>query len=89
MAEGSPPQMLERGERVALPPALLYGGDADEWVPADLVQRFADDYRRAGGRCEVTLFPGANHAFMTGKPDAPFAKPALALMQDFIRSVAG
>lgn len=89
MAEGSPPLMLERGERVALPPALVFGGDADEWVPADLVRRFAEGYRRAGGVCDLMLYPGARHAFMTGNPEAPLARPALDMMRAFIRRHAG
>ena len=85
MAEGSPVLMLERGERCALPPALVFGGDADEWAPADLMRRFAELYRKAGGVCELTLYPGAKHAFMTGDPAAPLARPALDMMADFIR----
>jgi acetyl esterase len=85
MREGSPPLMLERGEKVALPPALVFGGDADEWVPVDLMRKFVADYAKAGGKSELVLYPKANHQFMTGKPDAPFAKPALDAMKAFIR----
>ncbi|MBV9863424.1 MAG: alpha/beta hydrolase [Alphaproteobacteria bacterium] len=31
MAEGSLPAILDRREKVHLPPALVFGGDADEW----------------------------------------------------------
>ena len=85
MAEASPPLMLERGEKVALPPAMVFGGDKDEWVPVDVMRRFIADYTKAGGKGELVLYPGANHGFMTGKPDAPFAKPALEAMKAFIR----
>jgi len=85
MSEGSPPLMLERGETVALPPALVFGGDADEWVPVELMRKFVADYVKAGGKGELVLYPKCNHQFMTGKPDAPFAKPALDAMKAFVR----
>ena len=85
MSEGSPVLMLERGETCQLPPVLIFGGDADEWVPAELAQKFVANYRKAGGIAELTLYPGQDHQFMTGKPDAPLAKPALELMRAFIR----
>jgi acetyl esterase len=89
MAEGNPPRMLERGEKCALPPALVFGGDKDEWVPAELMRRFVADYRKAGGEVELIQYPGANHGFMTGKPEAPFARPALEAMIAFIKKHAG
>src|SRR5262249_41956487 len=64
MSEGTPVLMLERGERCPLPPALVFGGDADEWVPADVARRFAANYRGAGGVAELTLYPGQDHQFM-------------------------
>ena len=85
MSEASPPLMLERGETVDLPPAMVFGGDHDEWVPVELMRRFVADYKKAGGQAELVLYPGANHGFMTGKPDAPFARPALDAMKAFIR----
>jgi acetyl esterase len=85
MEEGNPPRMLERGERVALPPALVFGGDKDEWVPVELMRKFVADYRKAGGDAELQLYEGANHGFMTGKPDAPYAAAAIDRMKAFIR----
>jgi acetyl esterase/lipase len=89
MSDGNPPFMLERGERCYLPPALVFGGDADEWVPVELMRSFAAAYRKAGGDAELELYPGANHGFMTGKPDAPYAQPALERMKAFIRKHTG
>lgn len=85
MAEGNPPRMLERGEKVHLPPALVFGGDRDEWVPVEVMRKFAADYRKAGGEAELQLYEGANHGFMTGKPEAPYAARALDRMKAFIR----
>ncbi|MGH7045304.1 MAG: alpha/beta hydrolase [Stellaceae bacterium] len=85
MEEGNPPRMLDRREKVELPPALVFGGDKDEWVPVELMRKFVADYQRAGGEAELQLYEGANHGFMTGKPDAPYAGRAIDRMKAFIR----
>jgi acetyl esterase/lipase len=72
-AEAAPPTMLKRGEKCALPPALVFGGDKDEWVPVELMRSFVADYNKAGGHAELQLYEGADHGFMTGKPNAPYA----------------
>ena len=84
-AEAAPPTMLKRGEKCALPPALVFGGDKDEWVPVELMKSFVDDYNKAGGKAELQLYEGADHQFMTGKPNAPYAAQALERMKQFIR----
>jgi acetyl esterase len=89
MSEGSPPAILDRGEKAHLPPALLFGGDADEWVPTDVTRRLVAGWKQAGGQIEVTFYEGANHGFMTGKPDAPYAGRAIELIRVFIRKHAG
>jgi acetyl esterase len=85
MAEANPPRMLDRGEKVDLPPALVFGGDKDEWVPVEVMKKFVADYRKAGGEAELQLYEGANHGFMTGKPEAPYAAHAIERMTAFIR----
>ena len=85
MEDANPPRMLERGETVDLPAALVFGGDKDEWVPVTLMKKFVADYQKAGGEIELQLYEGANHGFMTGKPDAPYAARAIERMRDFIR----
>jgi acetyl esterase/lipase len=89
MSEGSPPAILDRGDKVTLPPALAFGGDSDEWVPLETMQRLVNGWRKGGGEIELQLYPGANHGFMTGKPDAPYATPAIEGMKAFIRKHTG
>jgi acetyl esterase len=89
MSEGSPPAILDRGEKVAVPPALVFGGDADEWVPVETMHRLVNGWKKAGGAVELELYAGANHGFMTGKPDAPYARPAIERIKAFIRKQTG
>jgi acetyl esterase/lipase len=89
MSEASPPAILDRGEPAVLPPALLFGGDADEWVPAETMRRLAEGWKQAGGMVELQFYPGQHHGFMTGKPTAPYARPAIERMQAFIRRHTG
>ena len=89
MSEGSPPAILDRGEKVHLPPALVFGGDADEWVPVETMRRLVEGWKNSGGEIELELYRGANHGFMTGKPDAPYARNAIERMKGFIRKHTG
>jgi acetyl esterase len=89
MSEASPPAILDRGEKVFLPPALVFGGDSDEWVPLETMQRLVNGWKKGGGEVELELYRGANHGFMTGKPDAPYARPAIERMTAFIRKHTG
>jgi acetyl esterase len=85
MSEASPPAILDRGEKVHLPPALVFGGDSDEWVPVETMRRLVAGWQKAGGEIELQLYKGAGHGFMTGKPNAPHAGPAIERMKAFIR----
>ncbi len=89
MSEGSIPAILDRGEKVFLPPALVFGGDSDEWVPLETMQRTVNGWKKAGGEVELQRYPGQGHGFMTGKPDAPYARPAIERMKAFIRKHTG
>src|SRR3984893_7603303 len=61
MSEGSIPAILDRGDKVDLPPALLFGGDADEWVPTEVTHRVVAGWKKAGGEIEAQFYEGANH----------------------------
>jgi len=85
MSEGSPPLILERGEKVVTPPAWVFQGDADEWVPNEVAERLAAGWRKAGGQMELTLFPGEKHTFMRNFPDSANSQRALAMLKAFIK----
>jgi len=65
MSEGSPMLMLERGEKVALPPAIWHQGrgdlmhdykDEDYKGPETEAPRFTANYKKAGGDLELCYF---------------------------------
>src|SRR5262249_28056079 len=66
MAEGNPILMLERGEKVEMPPALWVQGrpdivhdyhDDDSDFPGNEPERFVSNYRKAGGDIEIVYVP--------------------------------
>jgi acetyl esterase len=61
MREGNPPLMLERKDRIELPPLLMFQGGADPRLPADTASRTAALYRSAGGRAEALIYEGLGH----------------------------
>ena len=65
MTEGNPMLILERGEKVALPPAIWHQGrgdvlhdykDEDFKSPLTEAPRFVDNYKKAGGNIELHYF---------------------------------
>ena len=83
--EATPALIIERGEKVALPPALVYQGTADEWTTVELAQRFAADYRNAGGTLDLQLLPGERHTFVNEHPFSPNAVKAIDMVKAFIK----
>jgi acetyl esterase len=84
MDEGSPQRILERGEAVQTPPALLIVGTADDNLGPTMAPRFAETYRAAGGQLQYEEFPGAPHAFIGKDPSAEIARRAIRLIIDFV-----
>jgi acetyl esterase len=89
MAEGSPQLILERGERVETPPALIMQGTADDNLTPGMARNFAAAYRKAGGMITFHEFPGEPHAFIARDPAAPNAREALRLIVEFIHHQVG
>ena len=65
MEEGSPPYILEKGEKVEMPPVLYVQGDADRMHPRPHLDRFVELYRKRGGTVELELYPGEVEGFVT------------------------
>ena len=62
--EGNPMLMLERGEKVTLPPLLIMQGELDTNVPWQMQEKFGKLYRAAGGECQVEVFEGCEHQWI-------------------------
>ena len=82
MKEGSPFQILQRGEDAHLPPTFLIQGTADQNLPVPVTERFVDAYRDAGGTIELEMFPDMPHGF--GYTAGPEADRAVALVKKFV-----
>jgi acetyl esterase len=61
MQESNLIRILEQGEKVELPPALLIQGTADVGVPKGMVEKVASLYGAAGGDIELALFQDMPH----------------------------
>lgn len=61
MQESNLIRILQRGEKVELPPALLIQGTADVGVPKGMVEDVARLYGAAGGDVELALFQDMPH----------------------------
>jgi acetyl esterase len=63
MREANPQQILERGEPVELPPALIFQGADDDVLAPRTAERFVEVYGEAGGIIELAKFPNAGHGY--------------------------
>jgi acetyl esterase/lipase len=83
--EATPALIIERGEKVFLPPALVFQGTQDQWTTVELAERLANDYRGAGGTMDLLLLEGARHTFVNEHPFDPNSVKAVATMIAFIK----
>ena len=87
MREGNPMLILERGEKVVMPPAIWIQGrpdevhdyhDPDGGFPGNEPERFVSNYRKAGGDIEITYFDNAKrNTETTHAPTLEFLKKHL------------
>ena len=83
--EATPALAIERGEKVYLPPALVFQGTKDQYTSVELAERFAADWRRAGGSMDLLLMEGERHTFVNEHPFAPNSVKAVEAMKAFIK----
>jgi acetyl esterase len=62
--EGNPQEMLERREKVLLPPMLIMQGALDTNVIPPIQEKFAATYRAAGGECQLEIFADCEHEWI-------------------------
>ena len=82
MKEGNPQLILERGEKVELPPTLIIQGTADDNVPMSIPHNFVASFSAAGGHIELEEFPDMHHGF--GREQSEATDRAIELMKTFV-----
>jgi acetyl esterase len=80
--EGNPQQILDRKEKVSLPPLLIMQGALDDNVLPSLQEKFAASYRAVGGECQLEVFEGCEHLWVD-KP-GPMTDKAHEMVKAFI-----
>jgi acetyl esterase/lipase len=80
--EGNPQEILDRGEKVALPPLLIMQGELDDNVRPAVQEKFVASYRAAGGECQYEVFAGCEHLWV-GEP-GPQTDRAHEMVKQFI-----
>jgi alpha-beta hydrolase superfamily lysophospholipase len=80
--EANPQLILERRERVTLPPLLIMQGDLDDNVLPALQEKFAAAYKGAGGDGQLHVFAGCEHEWVA-KP-GPQTDRAHEMVKSFI-----
>lgn len=80
--EANPQEILDRGEKVTLPPLLIMQGELDDNVRPAVQQQFANSYRAAGGDCQYELFAGCEHLWIDDP--GPMTDRAHEMVKHFI-----
>jgi acetyl esterase/lipase len=80
--ESGPQQILDRKEKVALPPLLVMQGELDDNVMPATQERFAKSYNAAGGKCDYQLFKDSVHQWVA--KEGPQTDRARAMVKEFI-----
>lgn len=80
--EANPQEILDRGEKVTLPPLLIMQGELDDNVRPAVQEKFANSYRAAGGECQYELFAGCEHLWIDDP--GPMTDRAHEMVKNFI-----
>ena len=85
MSEGSPPLILERGEPVDLPPALIIQRSVDSNHPLEMQQHLVEWYQRRGGKIEMPLYDNLPPRFSI-TPEYPDTLRVMEKITDFVKT---
>jgi acetyl esterase/lipase len=80
--ESNPQEILERGEKVTLPPLLIMQGALDDNVLPEMQEKFAKTYRAAGGACDYRLFENSVHEWVA--EPGPQTDKARDVVKEFV-----
>jgi acetyl esterase/lipase len=82
IVESDPRLILDRREKVSLPPLLIMQGDLDDNVLPAVQAQFAKSYNAAGGKCDYQLFENCVHQWVA--KEGPQTDRARAMVKEFI-----
>ena len=88
MAEAAPARILAGGERTAVPPVLCLRRSYEEGHPRPDFDEFVQQYRKAGGQIDVTIFEGEGEGLLRDL-SSPVANQALEEMSAFVHQHIG
>jgi acetyl esterase/lipase len=80
--DGNPQHILDRNEKVELPPLFILQGELDDNVLPEVQKRFAASYRAAGGECDLEIFAGCEHRWVA--VPGPQTDRAAEMVKEFI-----
>ena len=80
--ESNPQEILERAEKVTLPPLLIMQGALDDNVLPEMQEKFAKTYRAAGGDCDYRLFENCVHEWVA--EPGPQTDKAREVVKEFV-----
>jgi acetyl esterase/lipase len=80
--DGNPQHILDRKEKVELPPLFILQGELDDNVLPEVQKRFAESYRAAGGECDLEIFIGCEHRWVA--VPGPQTDRAAEMVKEFI-----
>ena len=80
--ESNPQEILERAEKVTLPPLLIMQGALDDNVLPEMQEKFALTYRAAGGDCDYRLFENSVHEWVA--EPGPQTDKAREVVKEFV-----
>ena len=63
MHESTPINIIQRGEKVTLPPAMVMHGTDDDVMPIEASERFVAAYNGAGGNAQLVPWQGKGHGW--------------------------
>ena len=82
MHESTPINIIQSGEEVTLPPAMVMHGTADDVMPIEASERFVAAYNGAGGKAQLVPWQGKGHGW--ARAAGPEADEFVKIASEFI-----
>ena len=87
MHESTPINIIQSGEKVTLPPAMVMHGTADDVMPIEASERFVAAYNGAGGKAQLVPWQGKGHGW--ARAAGPEADEFVKIASEFIAKQLG